>query len=138
MPRRKADAAAVVFALLVVATLAAFAYSQRVKRDPLVIDHFTHKGVCHSQVRLRFRTTTTNEHATVEVVRPDGEVVKTLADRQELKRYHYHTYHWDRTNEAGVVQHPGRYRLRVLLEDEGRELTMPETFHLAKLEAGKC
>ena len=38
MPRRKVDAAAVVFALLVVATLAAFAYAQRVKRDPLVVD----------------------------------------------------------------------------------------------------
>ncbi len=137
MPRRKADAAAVVFALLVVATLAAFAYSQRVKRDPLVVDNFTHKGVCHSQVRLKFRTTTTNEHATVEIVRPDGEVVKVLA-KGPLKRYHYHTYHWDRTNEAGVVQHPARFRLRVLLEDEGRELTLPETFHLAKLHGGKC
>jgi len=38
MPRRKADLAAVVFALLVVATLAAFAYAQRVKRDPLLLD----------------------------------------------------------------------------------------------------
>ena len=38
MPRRKVDAAAVVFALLVVATVAAFAYAQRVKRDPLLVD----------------------------------------------------------------------------------------------------
>ncbi|MBN9622562.1 MAG: hypothetical protein J0H06_06350, partial [Actinobacteria bacterium] len=38
MPRRKVDLAAVVFALLVVATLAAFAYAQRVKRDPLLLD----------------------------------------------------------------------------------------------------
>ena len=38
MPRRKVDAAAVVFALLVVATVAAFAYAQRVKRDPLLLD----------------------------------------------------------------------------------------------------
>ena len=40
MPRRRIDAAAVVFALLVIATLAAFAYAQRVKRDPLVVDRF--------------------------------------------------------------------------------------------------
>ena len=38
MSRRKVDAGAVVFALLVVATVAAFAYAQRVKRDPLLLD----------------------------------------------------------------------------------------------------
>jgi hypothetical protein len=38
MSRRKVDAGAVVFALLVVATVAAFAYAQRVKRDPLLVD----------------------------------------------------------------------------------------------------
>jgi hypothetical protein len=79
MPRRKADAAAVVFALLVVATVAAFAYAQRVKRDPLLVDRFapkskvfTPKGECHRRVRLKFRTTTTNDHGTVEVIRPGG------------------------------------------------------------------
>jgi flagellar hook assembly protein FlgD len=138
MPRRKADAAAVVFALLVVATLAAFAYSQRVKRDPLIIDHFTRKGECHKSLKLKFRTTTTNDHATVEIIRPGGEVVKVLAAKQYLKRYHYHTYHWDRTNEAGVEQPLGRYRMKVLLEDEGRELTLPGTIHLFKVKQGKC
>jgi hypothetical protein len=138
MPRRKVDAAAVVFALLVVATLAAFAYSQRAKRDPLIIDHFTRKGECHQQVKLKFRTTTTNDRATVEIIRPGGEVVKVLAAEQYLKRYHYHTYHWDRTDESGAEQPLGRYRMKVLLEGEGRELTLPGTIHLFKLRRGKC
>ena len=47
MPRRPADgfAVPVVFALLVLATVAAFAWSQRLKRDPLVIDHVTFRAV---------------------------------------------------------------------------------------------
>jgi hypothetical protein len=145
MPRRKADAAAVVFALLVVATVAAFAYAQRVKRDPQIIDHFTPKsktftpkGECHRRIKLKFRTTTSNDHATVEIIRPGGEIVTVLAKKQFLKRYKYHEYHWDGKNEDGVLQPPGRYRLRVLLEDEGRELTLPGTIRLRKPQKGEC
>src|SRR5690242_2300997 len=131
MPRRKVDLAAVVFALLVVATLAAFAYAQRVKRDPQVIDKFkiagkktnafTPAGPCHRRIRLKFRTTTSND-ATVEVIKPGGFVVRTLAE-EFLKRYSYHAYHWDGKDDAGVIQPVGRYRLRVVLEDEDRALT---------------
>jgi hypothetical protein len=138
MPRRKADAAAVVFALLVVATLAAFAYSQRVKRDPLLVDHFTRKGQCHRRIDLKFRTTTTNDHGTVEIIRPGGEIVSVLARQQLLKRYTIHTYRWDGTNGDGVAQPPGHYRMKVLLEDEGRELTLPGTIHLGKSQRGGC
>jgi len=139
MPRRKADAAAVVFALLVVATVAAFAYAQRVKRDPPVVDNFkiagtstnsfTPAGPCHRRIRLKFRTTTSNE-ATVEIIKPGGKVVRVLAEDTFLKRYSYHTYHWNGKNDAGVILPVGRYRLRVLLHDEGRELTLPEAIHL--------
>jgi hypothetical protein len=139
MPRRRVDAAAVVFALLVVATAAAFAYAQRVKRDPQVIDKykiageksnaFTPAGPCHRRIRLKFRTTTSND-ATVQVIRPGGGVVRVLARDTFLKRYTYHAYHWDGKNDQGVIQPPGRYRLRVLLEDEGRTLTLPGTIRL--------
>ncbi len=145
MSRRKVDLAAVVFALLVVATLAAFAYAQRVKRDPLVVDRveigpkksnsFTPKGKCHRRIKLKFRTTTSND-GTVEVIRPGGEVVRVLAKKQFLKRYTLHTYHWDGKNADGVVQPPGRYRMRVVLEDEDRELTLPGTIRL--YERGGC
>jgi hypothetical protein len=148
MRRRKADAAAVVFALLVLATLAAFAYAQRVKRQPLLIDKyeighkksnaFAPKGHCNRRIKLKFRTTTTNEHGTVEVIRPGGEIVSVLAKKQYLKRYTFHTFYWHGTNEDGVVQPPGRYRLRVLLEDEGRELTLPGTIRLFRPRPGEC
>lgn len=147
MPRRRIDAAAVVFALLVVATLAAFAYAQRVKRDPLVVDRveigtpksnaFAPGTRCRSHIKLRFRTTTSND-GTVEIIRPGGEVVRVLARHRFLKRYSYHVLHWNGRNGAGVVQPPGRYRMRVRLEDEGRELTLPGTIRLRRTLRGTC
>jgi hypothetical protein len=147
MPRRKVDAAAVVFALLVVATVAAFAYAQRAKRDPQIIDKFaiagkktnafTPAGPCHRRIRLKFRTTTSNE-ATVEIIRPGGMVVRTLAEGVFLKRYSYHAYHWDGKDDAGVIQPVGRYRMRVLLEDEGRQLTLPGTIRIEKAGSIPC
>jgi hypothetical protein len=142
MPRRGIDVAAVVFALLVVATVAAFAYAQRVKRDPLLVDRpvlgtskssaFAPEGRCDKRhIRLKFRTTTSND-ATVEIVRTGGELVRTLASRTFLKRYHYHLFHWDGKSDEGVVQPPGRYKLRVILEDEERSLTLPGSIHLHK------
>jgi hypothetical protein len=143
MPRRKADAAAVVFALLVLATLAAFAYAQRVKRDPLLIDRVGIGGKKSNaftppcgRIKLKFRTTTSNE-GTVEVIRPGGEIVAKLARHTFLKRYSYHTFFWDGANEDGVVQPPGRYKLRVILEDEGRSLTAPGTIRLHKVPQGE-
>jgi hypothetical protein len=142
MPRRKADLAAVVFALLVFATLAAFAYAQRVKRDPLLLDRV---GIGTKQsnvfippcerIKLKFRTTTSND-GTVEVIRPGGEIVAKLARHTFLKRYSYHAFFWDGTNEDGVIQPPGRYKLRVLLEDEERTLTAPGTIRLQKVPPG--
>jgi hypothetical protein len=148
MPRRKLDVAAVVFALLVVASVGAFAYAQRVKRDPLVLDRveigpkksnaFTPKGQCHRRIKLKFRTTTTNDHGTVEVIRPGGEIVLVLAKKKFLKRYTLHTFYWYGINEHGVVQPPGRYKLRVILEDEGRSLTAPGTIRLERPQRGAC
>jgi hypothetical protein len=142
MPRRKADLAAVVFALLVVATLAAFAYAQRVKRDPLLLDRVgigpkKSNGFAPpcDRIKLKFRTTTSNE-GTVEVIRPGGEIVAKLASHTFLKRYTFHTFYWDGKNEDGVVQPPGRYKLRVILEDEGRNLTAAGTIRLERPPPG--
>jgi hypothetical protein len=147
MPRRKVDAAAVLFALLVVATVAAFAYAQRVKRDPQVIDKFTiagehtdaftPAGPCHRRIRLKFRTTTSND-ATVEIIKPGGAVVRTLAEGEFLKRYSYHAFRWDGKNDAGAIQPVGRYRMRVTLEDEDRQLTLPGTIRIRKAGSMSC
>ncbi|HWC08755.1 MAG TPA: hypothetical protein VG458_06860, partial [Solirubrobacterales bacterium] len=74
MPRKPVSrtAAALAFALLVLATVAAFAYSQRQKREPLVLDKvtigvaasrsFTPNGDCRfDAIRIRFRTTISDQ-----------------------------------------------------------------------------
>lgn len=147
MPKRRNSAgsrlspAAIVFALLVIATLAAFAYAQRVKRDPLLVDRvsfgvkgqhdaFTPNGDCaNDKIRIRFRTTVSDD-ADVQIVKPGGKVVVTLAREKFLKRYHFHTFYWDGRQRGGGTAPRGRYKLRVKLLGEGRTLVLPGTIHL--------
>ncbi|HEX5526714.1 MAG TPA: hypothetical protein VFX44_05890 [Solirubrobacterales bacterium] len=147
MPKRRNEqrAAAIVFALLVLATVVAFAYAQRVKRDPLVLDRvtfvgaprakgapvvhwFTPNGDCrYDQMRIRFRTTVSGQ-GTVQVVKPGGRVVLTLARDKFLKRYHFHTYYWDGRQRNDGIAPPGRYKLRVKFD--GRTLVTPGAIRL--------
>jgi hypothetical protein len=139
MPRRRVNAAAVVFALLVLATVAAFALAQRVKRDPLVLDraHFravktkVHQpsGCRPVRVRIRFRVTQ-SDGATVRIVKPSGHLVATLANDRFLKRYHFFTFYWDGRNRAGDRAPLGRYKLQVDLLGQDRHLVTPGTIEL--------
>jgi hypothetical protein len=148
MPQQpnRSRATALVFALLVLFTIAAFAYAQRLKRDPLVLDRVTfvgaprHKGArpVHSftpngdcrydLMRIRFRVTQSNE-ATVQVIKPGGRVVITLARDRFLKRYHFFTFYWDGRQRGGGTAPPGRYKLRVKLGSE-RTLVTPGVISL--------
>jgi hypothetical protein len=159
MPRPRGEVwAGLVFALLVIATVAAFAWSQRLKRDPLVLDKvslvgapvlhpknpihsFTPNGDCrYDRMRIRFRTTQ-SDRGTVQVVKPGGKLVITLARDTYLKRYHFHTFHWDgRTRNNGIAP-PGRYKLRVKLLGQERVLVPPGTIRLHRAKrspVGRC
>jgi hypothetical protein len=140
------NAAAIVFALLVLATVAAFAYAQRVKRDPLVLDrvsfagfpvldpedpvrNFTPNGDCRfDEIKIRFRVTQSYE-GTVQVIKPGGRVVVTLARDRFLKRYTFHTFYWDGHRRGGGTAPPGRYKLRVKLGSD-RTLITPGVIRL--------
>jgi hypothetical protein len=160
MPRSRVSsrAAALVFALLVLATVAVFAWVQRVKRDPLVLDRvtfvavpvlhpknpvhsFTPNGDCrYDQVRIKFRVTQ-SDHATVQVVKPDDRVVVTLARDRFLKRYHYFSFYWDGRQRGGGVALPGHYKLRVKLLGQERNLVPPGVIRLdrgAQLKPSEC
>jgi hypothetical protein len=147
MPRRRVNAAVVVFALLVLATVAAFAWAQRVKRDPLVLDKvtfvavpilphmprkqaFSPNGDCrYDHLRIRFRVTRSDD-ATVQIVKPGGRVIYTLARDEFLKRYHFHTYFWNGRRRGGGTAAPGRYKLRVKLLGQDRTLVPPGVIRL--------
>lgn len=161
MRRTSPSAAALVFALLVLGTVAAFAWSQRLKRDPLVLDKatfvavpilhprhpvhsFTPNGDCrYDLLRIRFRTTQ-SDHGTVQVVKPGGRVVYTLARDRFLKRYTFHTFYWDGRMRNDGIAPPGRYKLRVKLLGQDRTLVTPGVIRLhrapnrAKPGPGAC
>jgi hypothetical protein len=145
---RSSSLAGLVFALLVLATLAAFAWSQHLKRAPLVLDkvtfvatpvlhpknpvhdRFTPNGDCrYDRIRIRFRTTRSDE-GIVQIVKPGGHVVITLARGRFLKRYHFHTYYWDGRQRGGGIASAGRYKLRVKLLGQERTLVPPGTIQL--------
>lgn len=150
-PGSRLSPAAIVFALLVIATLAAFAYAQRVKRDPLLVDKvhlgvdntgvFTPNADCRNdKLRIRFRTTVSDD-ANVQIVKPGGKVVVTLAREKFLKRYHFHTFYWDGRQRGGGTAPPGRYKLRVTLLGEERVLVLPGAIKLHRAphqKAGAC
>jgi hypothetical protein len=138
--RGRTSVGAVVFAVLVLVTVAAFAWSQRLKRDPLVIDRVTFgtsqsraltpNGDCRfDRIRIRFRVTQSDD-AIVQIVKPGGKLVVTLARDRFLKRYHFFTFYWDgRSREKGGAP-PGRYKLRVKLLSQDRVLVPPGTMRL--------
>jgi len=145
MPRRRGNAAAVVFALLVLATVAAFALAQRVKRDPLVLDKVKFRALqtrvhppahCRAiRIRIRFRVTQSDD-ATVRIVKPGGALVTTLAREELLKRYHFFTFYWNGRNRGGRLALPGRYKLQVDLSGQERSLIPPGTIKLRRATAG--
>jgi hypothetical protein len=132
--------AGLVFALLVLATLAAFAWSQRLKRDPLVLDRvtlgvpisrsFTPNRDCRfDRERIRFRVTRSDD-GTVQIVKPGGKLIVTLARDTYLKRYHFFTFYWDGRSRNDGIAPPGRYKLRVKLLGQDRVLVPPGTIGL--------
>ncbi len=155
-PSRRLSAAAIVFGLLVIATVAAFAWAQRLKRDPLVLDKvtfvaypiphdkdkprvhsFTPNGDCRNdRIRIRFRTTV-SEDGIVQIVKPGGRVVVTLARETLLKRYTFHTFYWDGRQRGGGTARPSRYKLRVKLLGEDRTLVPPGVIKLHRARGGR-
>jgi hypothetical protein len=150
MPRRRVSPAALVFACLVLATVAAFGWAQRLKRDPLVLDRvsfvglpvlhpenpvhsFTPNGDCHyDSMRIRFRVTQT-DRATVQIVKPGGRVVTTLARDRLLKRYHFFTFYWAGHQRSSGIAPSGRYKLRVKLLGQERNLVPPGVIKLHRV-----
>jgi hypothetical protein len=119
-------------AVLLIATLGAFAYAQRLKREPLILDRvtlgiggrpFTPNGDCINDFgQIRFRITH-SDRANVEIVGPHGGLVATLARNRFLRRYRFFVFHWNGRKRGGGLAPTGRYKLRLVLLGDDRRLT---------------
>jgi len=91
-------------------------------RDDPPVRAFTPNRDCRfDRIRIRFRVTK-SDRADVQIVKPGGKLIVTLARDTYLKRYHFFTFYWDgRTRNDGTAP-PGRYKLRVKLLGQDRTL----------------
>jgi N,N-dimethylformamidase beta subunit-like, C-terminal/FlgD Ig-like domain len=116
-----------VFALLVVATIAAFFATQQLKsEDPLVL-RFAAKPKQFSPNGDRYRDSTEvgfdlSEPAkvTFSIMDAEGNEIRRLVDDRELPGDVKYRYRWNGRNDDGAVVPDGVYRMRVVRRDEGR------------------
>jgi hypothetical protein len=116
-----------VFALLVLATIAAFFATQQLKSEiPLVIrfaakpKQFSPNGDgVRDRTRVGFDL---SEPATVSfsILDSEGNEVRRVVDNRPLAGDEKHRFTWDGRNDAGEPVPEGVYRMRVIRRDEGR------------------
>lgn len=151
-PGRPRWLAPITLGLLFVATVAAFGWSQRLKREPLVIDRvsfiadggknhkpsvITPNGDCRrDEISINFRTTR-SDHASVEIIGPNGGTVRLLEDNRFFKRYREHVLRWDGKKDNGRVPKTERYRVRITMKELDRVLYLPGLIRLRKIPAEK-
>jgi hypothetical protein len=117
----------VVFALLVLATIAAFFATQQLKSEVPLVIRFAAKPKQFSPnadgVRDRSEVGfDLSEPATVSFSIMDGEgnEVRRLIDDRSLAGDEKHRFSWDGRDDAGNLVPEGVYRMRVIRRDEGR------------------
>ena len=116
-----------VFALLVVATVAAFFVTQSLKTEVPVVLRFAAKPRDISPNGDRVRDTARvgfdlSEPAEVSfyVIDSEGDEVRRLVDDRRLAGDTKHRFRWDGRDDEGGVVPDGVYRLRVARRKEGR------------------
>ncbi|MEA2265214.1 MAG: hypothetical protein QOE27_797 [Solirubrobacteraceae bacterium] len=136
MPRRSQALARAVFALLVLATAAAFFVTQRLKHSPTLVQQvmaypflspYSTNG--HRSAKLSFRIRRADE-VTVSIVDSRGEDIATLARGHHLAAYTQWALRWYGRTDAGRVAPEGEYRIRVRLRNQGRSALLARTILL--------
>jgi hypothetical protein len=77
---------------------------------------------------------TQSDRANVQIVKPGGRLVVTLARDEFLKRYTFFTYYWDGRMRGGGTAPPGRYKLRVKMLGQDRTLVPGGVMRLHEAE----
>ncbi|HEU0318039.1 MAG TPA: hypothetical protein VFR49_11960, partial [Solirubrobacteraceae bacterium] len=125
-----------VFALLVLATVAAFFVTQRLKHSPTVVQDL--KGYLlfspasrngHATVKFSFRIKRADD-VTVTIVSPGGDDIATLQRDHHLAAYSQWALRWNGRTDAGSLAPDGRYQIRVRLRDQGRSVLLPQAITL--------
>lgn len=84
-----------------------------------------------NRAKAEFNLTRADDRATVSIVDREGELVRTY-QRAEPIAARRHTYFWDGRGDDGELADPGRYRLRLQLLGQGRDILLPGTLQIKK------
>ncbi|HYF24897.1 MAG TPA: N,N-dimethylformamidase beta subunit family domain-containing protein [Baekduia sp.] len=131
MTRAKAAA----FLTLVAATFAAFFVAQELKSGPSVVQRLTFSGVLSPNgdgrkdtVRINFLLKEADD-VTVQVADEDGDPVRTLVEDRAVRAYDAfdEALRWDGRDDDGRRVADGRYRLRIVLQGQGRTIVPPRS-----------
>ena len=124
------------FALLVVATFAAFFVAQRLKASPAVVGEFRRTPFFSPNSDGRFDRATVRfeirkrDRVTLAVVDADGDEVRELMASRTVLPYREVRAKWDGRDDDGARVQDGTYRYRITLPDQGRNVVMPEAVRL--------
>ncbi len=144
--------APITIGLLFVLTVGAFGLSQRLKREPLVIDRvgfiargagendpkrtvFSPNGDCRRDfMAIGFRTTKSDD-ADVDIIGPGEVLIRRLAEDRFFKRYREHELVWDGRKDNGNVPRTGVFKVRVTMRGLDRVLYLPGRIRLHSFPA---
>jgi hypothetical protein len=124
------------FAVLVAATVGAFFLAAKLKAEPGVVhdlsrdryfspNHDGRDDVEHLSFRL-----TRSDRLTVDVVDQEEGRVRRLVTGLDARRGRLVRLTWDGRQQDGTRAPDGVYRIRVILQQEGRSVVPPPAFHL--------
>lgn len=128
--------ARIAFALLVVATFAAFVVTQKLKSSPpLVVRPRIYEVFSPArdarvrQAKISFWIVNSDD-VSVSIVDGEGRIVRRLVDGRHLARRVRIRLAWDGRTDAGTVAPDGRYRVRVALIHQARTIDLAQTIAL--------
>ncbi|MEA2270134.1 MAG: hypothetical protein QOD55_2500 [Solirubrobacteraceae bacterium] len=129
-------AAGIVFATLVAATFGAFFVAQRLKAAPAVVGEFKRTPFFSPNRDGRFDRATVRfelrdeDRVTLAVVSARGDEVRELIGGRTYLPYREIRARWDGRDDAGRRAPDGVYRFRITLQEQGRNVVMPQSVRL--------
>jgi hypothetical protein len=94
---------------------------------------FSPNGDGHrDKARISFYVRDTDQHARVQIVGPHQRLIRTLYRGRLVANMHV-TFRWNGRTSSGRLANPNdRYRLRVVLPSQDRDMVYPTQIRLAK------
>jgi len=129
-------AARVIFAVLVVATFAAFFVAQRLKHTPTVLQRvhgpllFSPNGDGRKDTLVVSFELKRADAVSVDVLDRGANPVASLLSDRSVRAHRAVTVRWNGRTEAGARAPDGAYRIRVTLRDEGRTVSIRHRYRL--------